>query len=105
MLNPIVFPFPESQHIQTVRVENNELYLFSFHFSFYFLFPILDLGLRASIILYVTVRLFLLLLPPFCMVAPSSKLTNIVYISFPNLQIPQHHVTDSTIVRVQDSRL
>ena len=38
--------------------------------------------------------LLLSLLPPSCMVVPSSELVNI---SSPNLQIPQHHVTNSTM--------
>jgi len=38
------------------------------------------------------------------MVVPSSELANIVYISSPNLQIPQHHVTDSTMdINMEDT--
>ena len=49
--------------------------------------------------------LLLSLLPPSCMVVPSSELVNIVYISSPNPQIPQHHVTDSTMdINVEDTR-
>jgi len=39
------------------------------------------------------------------MVAPSSELANIVYISSQNLQIPQHRVTDSTMdINMEDTR-
>ena len=79
-----------------------------FHFISHFifiLFLILNLGLKASIILYVAIKSLLSLLPPSYIVVPSSKLVNIMYISSPYLQIPQHHITDSTIdINMEDTR-
>ena len=56
---------------QTVRVEDNGLYLFLFHFYLF-----LDLGLGDSVTLHMTTSL-LSFIPPSCMVAPNREIANI----------------------------
>jgi len=71
---------------QTVRVEDNGFYLFSFHFSFLFsflfIFLFLDLGLGDSVTSFL-----LSLVPPSCMVAPIRDLGN-KFTSFSSNTIP-----------------